>query len=126
MINAINWFEIPTNDLERASKFYEAALATKLKRETFMGTPNAMFPFEPKVGAGGALVQSAHHKPAATGTIVYLHAPDLDGILSRVAAAGGKVVLPKTHIGDPGHIAVIEDTEGNHVGLHAPPVRPSA
>jgi len=29
-------------------------------------------------------------------------------------------VLPKTDIGDPGFIALVRDTEGNVVGLHAP------
>ena len=27
--------------------------------------------------------------------------------------------MPKTDIGDPGHIAWVLDTEGNTVGLHA-------
>jgi predicted enzyme related to lactoylglutathione lyase len=28
------------------------------------------------------------------------------------------VLLPKTAIGAPGYIAIVADTEGNHVGLH--------
>ena len=51
---------------------------------------------------------------------MYLDAPDLDATLARVAKAGGKVLLGKTEIGDPGALAIVQDTEGNHVGLHAP------
>jgi hypothetical protein len=36
-----------------------------------------------------------------------------------VKKAGGKIVQEKYSIGKPGFIAVIEDTEGNTVGLHS-------
>ena len=32
--DALNWFEIPVRDMERAQKFYEAMLALKLRRES--------------------------------------------------------------------------------------------
>ncbi len=32
--NRVVWFEIPANDLARATKFYETVLATSLKAET--------------------------------------------------------------------------------------------
>jgi predicted enzyme related to lactoylglutathione lyase len=115
--NAINWFEILTSDLERAAKFYETTLGVSLKRETFQGTPHAIFGGD---GVRGALIFDAKRKPIAGGAMVYLDAPDLDAALARVPKAGGKVLLGKTEIGDPGAIAIVLDTEGNHVGLHAP------
>jgi predicted enzyme related to lactoylglutathione lyase len=115
--NAITWFEILTTDLERAAKFYEAVLGVSLKRENFMGTPHAIFTVE---GVGGALIHDPKRPPVAGGTTVYLLAPDLEGALGKVEKAGGKVLLGKTAIGDPGSIAIVQDTEGNFVGLHAP------
>jgi predicted enzyme related to lactoylglutathione lyase len=54
---------------------------------------------------------------------MYLNAGNaLDAMLARVAAAGGQVLLPATVIGEQGVIAIIRDSEGNRVGLHAPPV----
>ena len=53
MANALDWFEIPTADLERAIRFYESVLAVSLKREVFGGVPMAMFPNDDK-SAGGA------------------------------------------------------------------------
>jgi predicted enzyme related to lactoylglutathione lyase len=118
MINAVNWFEIPTADLERAVTFYETMLGTRLKREVFGGTPHAMF-LADKDGAGGALIHDAKRKPSKEGTMVYLNAKrDIDGCVERATRAGGRVVLPKTDIGDPGFIAIVADTEGNHVALH--------
>ena len=40
-------------------------------------------------------------------------------MLDRVEGAGGKVVMPKTSIGENGFMALFLDTEGNKVGLHS-------
>jgi predicted enzyme related to lactoylglutathione lyase len=54
--------------------------------------------------------------------VIYLNAgQDIRGAVERAVAAGGRVTQPVTDIGDPGFIALIEDTEGNIVGLHQPP-----
>lgn len=118
MKNAINWFEIPVTELERAAKFYEVILQVKLKRERFNGTEMAIVPVE-EGAVGGALVLS-EKQTGEGGTLVYLNANgNLDGMLGRVGQAGGAVLLKKTSIGDPGFIAVIQDTEGNRIGLHS-------
>jgi predicted enzyme related to lactoylglutathione lyase len=71
-------------------------------------------------GVGGALVRDPRFRPSADGAVVYLDASaGLDGCLERVKAAGGKVLMPRTDVGAPGFIALILDTEGNRVGLHA-------
>lgn len=121
MKDAINWFELPVVDLSRATKFYETVLATKLKPEVFNGVPNAMFPNDN--GVGGALIKDPRRKPiGGDGALIYLNADGkLDACVGRIEAAGGKVLLPKTSIGDPGFIAILVDTEGNQVGLHAGP-----
>lgn len=120
MRNSIHWFEIPTRDLDRATRFYELVLSRKLRREVFGGAPIAIFEADSREAVAGCLLGEGRRKPAEdAGIIVYLDGgPDLDGCLARVAGAGGSVVLPRTDIGDPGFIAIVRDTEGNHVGLH--------
>jgi predicted enzyme related to lactoylglutathione lyase len=124
MTHAINWFEIPTTDLDRASRFYESLLGISLKREqlTATDTPMAIFPGEQE-SVRGALIASPTRKPVGDGALVYLHAQDLDASLARLEKAGGSVVLPKTDIGEPGFIALVRDSEGNVVGLHSPRAR---
>lgn len=118
MNSIVNWFEIPTANLDRAVKFYERMLGIRLKLETFHGTPQAILLGDANEGSG-SLIADPRRKPTAEGTLVYLNAKkDLDGCLERAVAAGGRIVLPKTSIGDPGHIAIVADTEGNHVALH--------
>ncbi len=48
----------------------------------------------------GCITQGYGCIPDNTGTLIYLNGnPDLDTILARVEAAGGKVLLPKTAVG---------------------------
>ena len=117
--DAATWFEIPTTDLERATHFYQELLATALN-VTFFGEPMALFP-SAQEGVGGALVHRPQHQPAAAGPLIYLNTDGfLDEALARTEPLNGKVLVPKTPVpGGFGHFAVIEDTEGNHVGLHA-------
>ena len=121
--NALNWFEIPVSNLDRAQKFYETLLATTIRRGT-MGPCSELGVFSyDEPGVGGALMAGADApKPSDGGTVVYLDAgASLDAVLARVEAAGGRIMTPKVHLpGDMGVFAHIADTEGNRVGLHAP------
>ena len=120
-MNAINWFEIPAANLERAVKFYEQILATKLPIDTsFPGMSMAMLPYaEP--GVGGCLIEFEQARPHADGVRIYLNAgDDLRPILDRVEGAGGKIIMPRTFIReDIGHIGMFSDSEGNIIGLHS-------
>ncbi|HXO42063.1 MAG TPA: VOC family protein [Thermoanaerobaculia bacterium] len=122
MSNALNWFEIPVTDLARANRFYGALLRSELREEIFNDVTMALLPYQ-QGGVGGALVRNDQLAPSAQGTVVYLDAgDDLDGALERVNAAGGQVVMGRTHISDAiGSIAFFVDTEGNRVGLHERP-----
>ena len=122
--NAINWFEIPTRDMDRAVAFYEATVGRPLKREVFGGLPHAIFPSRCAPGAdmsvAGALVTGPHLTPGAAGTVIYLDCKDgVAATLARATAAGAKVVLPHMGIGENGFIAIVDDLDGNRVGLHA-------
>jgi len=118
--NSINWFEIPTRDMDKAVPFYERTLGVTLKREVFGGMPHAIFPVEKmETSVTGALVAAPHLTPGA-GVVIYLEAPDgVSACLARAKAAGAKEVVPHMHIGENGWIAVVADPEGNHVGLHS-------
>ena len=119
--NSLNWFEIPALDVERSKKFYETLFEIEMPIMEMDGTKMAMFPMEPGSGkANGGIAQGEMFKPSTEGTKVYLNAnPNMDPILARVEAAGGKIVLPKTPIGPNGFMAFIIDTEGNQVGIHS-------
>lgn len=120
MKNAINWFEIPVTDFNRAKKFYEALFGAEIMEMPFPDGKYGMLPCDMMEGVGGGIVQGAGYEPSATGSLVYLNGgDDLSGPLSRVESAGGKIVLPKTSIGQNGFMAHFMDTEGNKVALHS-------
>ncbi len=119
--NSLNWFEIPALDIERSKRFYETIFEMEMFLYTMDGITMAMFPATPGSGkANGAIAKSDQHTPSMTGTLVYLNAnPKMDNVLARVEAAGGKILLSKTNIGENGFMAFVMDTEGNNVGIHS-------
>jgi len=126
MKNAVNWFEIPVKNFDRATKFYETILGAKLENHEGpmtkeMGIKMAFFPADMQNGGiGGAIIQSQGYEPSQNGSIVYLNGgDDLSKSLAKVEKAGGKIVMPKTAIGENGHIAKFTDTEGNIVAFHS-------
>jgi predicted enzyme related to lactoylglutathione lyase len=127
MTNAISWFEIPAIDLNRAQKFYETLFGVQLIPMDMPNIKMRMFPIDdPMTGIGGAVVDTGgeFHKPSATdGPLIYLNGnPDVQLVLDKVDAAGGKIMMPKTEISpEYGFMAVFIDTEGNRIGLHSVP-----
>jgi predicted enzyme related to lactoylglutathione lyase len=121
MKNVINWFEIITRDMDKAVRFYETALGKPIKRELFAGMPHGIFGADPgDGGVHGALIVDAKRTPGSGGTIIYLDCADgVPAVVERATKAGAKVILPTTSIGPQGWIAVIQDLDGNHIGLHA-------
>ncbi|MEM7107698.1 MAG: VOC family protein [Bacteroidota bacterium] len=121
MANAINWFEIPANNLERACTFYGKVLGQEVHTQEIGGFTMG-FLHDGQDGVGGALVAGEGYVPSAEGALVYLNGgTDLSDPLNRVEAAGGKVVLPKTKITDEaGYFGMFIDSEGNKVAFHSP------
>ena len=121
MKNAVNWFEIPVTDYDRAATFYATVMGVEVV-PIDMGDPGfqmGMFATE-NSGVGGGLMKGEGYVPSMEGSLVYLNGgDDLLGPLSRVEAAGGQVLMPKQSIGDNGFIAYFQDTEGNKVALHS-------
>ncbi|WP_136659443.1 VOC family protein [Nitratireductor sp. XY-223] len=119
-MNAVGWFDIYVNDLDRAVSFYQAVLGCTLEP---IGDPTGesrmmSFPADMSAyGAGGALTKSDHASPGTGGTVVYFSSDDCALEESRVAAAGGNVVRPKFSIGKFGWVTLCQDTEGNMFGI---------
>lgn len=120
--NAIGWFDLYVEDMDRAAAFYETVFQQRLEP---IGDPTGEtlmrgFPANMQVyGAAGALVKSPHARPGSGGTLIYFSVDDCDVQAARAAAAGGTVVRPKFSIGEFGWVALCMDTEGNLFGLNS-------
>lgn len=117
--NAVTWFEIPVTDFSRARNFYETVMDAKLL--PYPGPePCSIFPLR-EGGVSGCIVQRAQQRPSTDGTVVYLNVDGkLDASLERATKLGATILVPRTEIpGGFGFFACLQDSEGNHVGLHS-------
>jgi uncharacterized protein len=120
--NPVGWFEIYVQDMDRAKKFYEAVLQVELMKLESPDPEIEMqaFPMNMEAGgASGALAKMEGCPSGGMGTLVYFSCEDCANEASRVEVAGGKVGKPKMSIGQYGFIALVNDTEGNMIGLHS-------
>lgn len=123
MKNAVNWFEIPVKNFDRAKTFYEALYQAEMSVSELpdFKIKMAFFPSDMELGAiGGSIVKGPNYKPSKIGALVYLNGgDDLSVILARVEESGGEIVMQKTSLGSNGFMAQFLDTEGNKLALHS-------
>ena len=131
MDNTIVWADIPVTDLDRAMKFYGAVLQTKFAPVEGMEgialevPPEGFDPssMEPPFPVAFDLALTQDSKPSTDGCTIYLNSQgDPEGMLRRAEAAGGKILAPVAFMGDMvGSLGFFLDSEGNRIGVHAPP-----
>lgn len=129
--NPVVWFEIYVQDMPRAKAFYEAVFQTSLQA---MPAPTQdceepgmemwSFPSDKETsmnsyGACGMLIKMEGIPSGGSGTLVYFGCTDCAVEADRAAANGGTVFKEKFSIGEHGFIALVNDTEGNMIGLHS-------
>jgi predicted enzyme related to lactoylglutathione lyase len=120
--NPVGWFEIYVQNMNRAKAFYESVFGVQLSKLDSPGIEIWAFPMQPdRYGAPGALVRMPGFLSGNTSVIVYFSCADCAVEEAKAANAGGKVVKPKSSIGQYGYISLVTDTEGNMIGLHSMP-----
>jgi len=114
-------FELPADDLDRASGFYSTVFGWALTPipgmdyATVQTTPsdhNGM-PTDPGAINGGM----ASRKEPVTRPVITIDVDDVDDALRRIESSGGKTVVTRQPVGDMGFIGYFNDTEGNLIGL---------
>lgn len=116
--NRIVWCDIPVADLDRASAFYREVLAIRVDRMEFGGGAFAIL--EHDRGNGACLVHEAGYVGRSDGPLVYLNCNGrLPEAVAAVEANGGRVIEPVHAIGPHGLRAIVHDSEGNRIALHA-------
>jgi predicted enzyme related to lactoylglutathione lyase len=123
MSNRIVWVDIPVSDLDRAIRFYSAVIGEQITKE---GGPGFAFGLLPHSGGdvGGCLyLPEADNAPSKVGPLIYLNAEGrLNQAVEAVTANGGLVLQAIHEIGPHGFCAIVLDSEGNRIAIHAPAV----
>lgn len=114
-------FEIPFDDKQRAMKFYTDSFGWQL-----MDMPEMKYVLAHTVNVderqmpreAGAINGGLFERPKeAPNPVIYVGVGSVDATITKVEAAGGKVVTARTPIPGMGAYARIADTEGNIIGL---------
>jgi predicted enzyme related to lactoylglutathione lyase len=116
MTNLISWVEIPSENFERAVKFYQTVLKIELEVIDCGQEKMACFP-----NGEGAISLAPNFKPSKDGVLVSLNTgKDLEATIERIKENGGEIIQPKTKIEAEGrdYFAIFIDSEGNKLGLY--------
>ncbi len=121
-MDSVVHFEIPADDIKRASNFYNKAFGWQLNEWEGSGyfmastTPSDKMgqPSSPGAINGG---MGKREGPLKVPTVT-LRVGDIDAKLKAIKQLGGSVVAPKTPVGNMGFTAYFKDTEGNTIGLY--------
>jgi hypothetical protein len=121
----IGHFMIPADNIDRAKHFYHKLLGWKIEpaknsmdlsikemqyQDIITGTAQ-----EGTMNTGG-LYKRHMNEPILT----FVQVDDMDKVLAKVEDLGGRITLPKAHIKGVGITAMIQDSEGNSIGLWKP------
>jgi hypothetical protein len=122
----IAYFDIPADNVDRAKHFYTALLGWKIepsKTSQDQERIAAMQYQDITLGKAeeGAMNMGGLYKRQMGETIKnYVMVEDIDKVLAKVEKLGGKIVMPKEMIPGVGLVAMIQDTEGNGIGIWKP------
>lgn len=124
-MNGVVHFEIPTDNLKRANRFYSTVFGWKMEpakgmeNQYHMATTVAVdsksrMPREPGAINGGLMTKEG---PGSDYPVIVIDVPSLDESVKKVQKAGGKVVMEKQNVMDMGWYVRVTDTEGNVIGI---------
>lgn len=114
-------FELTGPDAELLAGFYRTMFGWTT--EAVPGFDDYLMVSDADTGVGGAIGQGDEHMPSYQA--IYVQVDSVDEHLSRAAAAGGEVVVPRTVL--PGMISfgMFRDPAGNLIGLAEAEVPPA-
>jgi predicted enzyme related to lactoylglutathione lyase len=110
--NLIAHCEIPTTDLDRAKNFYNKVLGWEFKS---FGNGYLLFNNYKGTMVGLRKVDSVAQGET---TVFHVNMPEIDSILKKAKEHGGAVKRTKTVIPAMGWYALMNDPDGNTIGLY--------
>src|SRR5690242_15555365 len=113
----VAWFEITSNDHERAQKFYAELFGWTVNADPKMGGYGIVDTGAGENAVGGGIGPSGGADDPV-GVKIYLKVDDLEKYLTRAEQLGGKRVGELIELPDGwGTVATFTDPDGNPVGI---------
>ena len=108
-------FEIPSDDPERAVRFYSELFGWEFQKwEGPMDYWLVTTGNKDEPGINGGLTA---RQDASQGVTNVVDVPSVDEYIARAEAAGGSVVVPKMPVPGVGWVAYVADPDGNVTGM---------
>jgi len=119
----IAYFEVPADDLKRARNFYSKVLGWSIKKTKMPGTQDDYYSIttgKAKLVKGmGVLNMGGLTKRMMPNQQIvnYTQVEKIEKIAQKAIASGGKIILDIMPVPTVGKIAVVQDSEGNAIGI---------
>lgn len=115
MANRVVWFDVPVEDLARATEFYSRVLDIAIEEAGDVAILE-----HSGNDVAGTLYKRDDDKPSASGLLLYFNVSGrMDEAIEAVEQNGGKILQAKEQIGPYGYRAIVLDSEGNRIALHS-------
>ncbi len=122
----VSYFDIPADNVDRAKQFYHSLLGWKIAPTKVPQDPakKAQSEYmdiitgkeEPGTMNMGGLYKRQMGEPIK----IFVSVDDIDKVLAKVEKLGGKIVMPKEMMKGVGFVSMIQDSEGNIIGIWKP------
>ncbi|MDP9380000.1 MAG: VOC family protein [Chloroflexota bacterium] len=116
MSNPVSWFEIIGTDAIKLQKFYGDVFNWKLSPPMpEMGNYSTLD--NEGRGINGGIGGGGEEDGGGSRVTIYIEVDDPQAYLDKVTQAGGKTLMPVTHVMEGVTIAMFADPEGHVIGL---------
>ncbi len=117
----VSHFEIPARDPERAARFYREVFGWSVEplpwnRPYYKVRGSSEMSSAGREGIDGGITEAGEGLDHPL-LMIHVEGEDLESVLARIAAVGGRIDLPPTPVGSMGTWARFRDPEGNLLGL---------
>ena len=122
----IGHFMIPADNVDRAKHFYRTLLGWKIEPTRNPMEPSKMAAMQYHDIITGAAKEGMmntgglYRRHRTESILTFVEVEDMDRVLSKVEMLGGRITMQKEEIRGVGLTAVIQDPEGNVIGLRKP------
>ena len=116
VMNRVYYFELPVDDFDRATKFYESVFDWEITRTDRPSDPyySVKTGDDSEPGINGSFFKREEGWSTVSNVI---RVKDIDGAIGRIETMGGSILFPKTVINGVGYLAYFRDPEGNTFGM---------
>ena len=111
-LNTINYFELPSDNIEELKEFYTSILNWEFEE----GKDTSDYWYIENAGIKGALLKRRNTEQKPT---IYVEVNSLDECVSKAKNAGAEIVVAKQQVSE-GYFVILKDPQQNIIGIWEP------